>query len=72
MGEVATQFAEYCQKAAAGFNEIDIPFERKVQALTELRVKVLAHSKRQPKLQLNTGTLVGLNDEGGAEQWTSG
>ena len=61
--EVAAQFAEYCQKAAAGFDKIDIPFERKVQALTELRVKVLAHSKRRPKLQLNTGTLVGLGDE---------
>jgi len=34
-----------------------------VQALTELRVKVLVHSKRNPKLQLNTGTLVGLSEE---------
>ena len=66
--EVAAQFAQYCQKAADGFDEIDIPFERKVQALTELRVKVLAHSKRRAKLQLNTGTLFGLTGDEDAGQ----
>lgn len=56
--EIAREFAGYCRKVSDAFDTIDIPFERKVQMLSAVRVKVFAHSNGTLKLKTNLGTLV--------------
>jgi hypothetical protein len=56
--EIAREFAGYCRKVSDAFDTVDIPFERKVQMLSTVRVKVFAHSDGTLKLQTNLDALV--------------
>lgn len=56
--EIAREFAGYCCKVSDAFDTVDIPFERKVQMLSAVRVKVLAHSNGTLKLITNLGALI--------------
>src|SRR5205085_4804276 len=56
--EVAREFAGHCRKISDAFDTVDIPFERKVQMLSAVRVKLFAHSDGILKLKTNLGALV--------------
>jgi hypothetical protein len=56
--EVAHEFDSYCRKISDAFDTVDIPYERKVQMLSAVRVKVPAHSNGLLKLQTNLGSLI--------------
>ncbi|PYS90276.1 MAG: hypothetical protein DMF64_15460 [Acidobacteria bacterium] len=56
--EIAREFAGYCRKVSDAFDTVDIPFERKVQMLSAVRVKVFAHSNGTLKLRTNLGAHV--------------
>jgi hypothetical protein len=51
-------FADYCRKLDGALETVSIPFEKKREILTALRVTVLAHSNGTLKLQTNLGALV--------------
>lgn len=61
--DVARQFADHCRSLSEAFDVVDIPFERKVQMLTALRVKVLAHSQGRLKMQTNLGDFIDISPE---------
>ena len=61
--DVARQFADHCRSLSEAFDLVDIPFERKVQMLNALRVKVLAHSQGDLKMQTNLGAFIDISPE---------
>ena len=61
--EIAQQFADYCRKLDGAFETVSIPFEKKREMLTVLRVNVLAHSNGTLKLQTNLGAILAICPE---------
>lgn len=61
--EIARQFADYCRKLDGAFETVSIPFEKKREMLTVLRVTVLAHSNGTLKLQTNLGAILAICPE---------
>jgi len=61
--EIAHQFADYCRKLDGAFETVSIPFEKKREMLTVLRVNVLAHSNGTLKLQTNLGAILAICPE---------
>lgn len=61
--EIARQFADYCRKLDGAFETVSIPFEKKREMLTVLRVNVLAHSNGTLKLQTNLGAILAICPE---------
>ena len=59
--EIAREFSDYCRQLGDAFYTLDIPYERKVQLLSAVRVKVVAHSDGELKLKTNLGSLVGVS-----------
>ena len=62
-GEIARQFADYCRRLDGAFETVSIPFEKKRERLTVLRVTVLAHSNGTLKLQTNHGAILAICPE---------
>ncbi len=60
---MARHFADHCRSPSEAFDVVDIPFERKVQMLTALRVKVPAHSQGGLKMQTNLGDYIDTSPE---------
>ena len=60
--QIAKEFAEHCRKCSAGIGRSDMPFERKVQMLNALRIKVFAHHDRPTRIQTNLGALVEITN----------
>ncbi len=56
--EIARQFADYCRKLDGAFEAVSIPFEKKREMLTALRVTVPAHSNGALGLQANLGAIL--------------
>ena len=61
--EIARQFADYCRRLDGAFETVSIPFEKKREMLTVLRVTVLTHSNGTPKLQTNLGAILSICPE---------
>lgn len=61
--EIARQFADYCRKLEGAFETVSIPFEKKREMLTVLRLTVLAHSNGTLKLQTNLGAILAICPE---------
>ena len=61
--EIARQFADYCRKLDGAFETVSIPFEKKREMPTVLRVTVLAHSNGALKLQTNLGAILAICPE---------
>jgi len=61
--EIARQFADYCRKLDGAFETVSIPFEKKREMLTVLRMTVLAHSNGTLKLQTNLGAILAIYPE---------
>lgn len=60
---IASQFADYCRKMENALETVSIPFEKKKEMLTALRVNVLAHSNGTLKLQTNLGAIIAISPE---------
>ncbi len=56
--EIAHQFADYCRKLDGAFETVSIPFEKKREMLTVLRVSVIAYSNGTLKMQTNSGAVL--------------
>jgi hypothetical protein len=61
--EIARQLADYCRKLDGAFETVSIPFEKKREMLTVLRVTVLVHLNGTFKLQTNLGAILSICPE---------
>ena len=63
--EIARQFGEYCWRMESALKEeaVSIPFEKKKELLTALRVSVLAHPGGTLTLETNLGAILSLTPE---------
>jgi hypothetical protein len=61
--EIARQFADHCRAMDQAFETVSIPFEKKREMLTALRINVLAHSNGTLKLQTNLGAILQISSK---------